>query len=134
VRTLDIQAFDDRSRPAGGHAVVRLMGLAGIPRSSAFVLRPLDATLVEQNPEVWPQGLSEPVETRPTEGGVELVLGVEFVDNPLLVPGTPVMIELPHEGAAGSTKAKTSANRKFYRRTFDIRTVNEIEPINRNHT
>ncbi len=101
MKTVDILAFEDRSRPAGGYAVICLLGLTAISRNATFVLRPLDGTLDAAEAEHWPKGESVPLETRTADGGIELVVGPGFVDNPLLVPGTPVVIDLPHEGVSG---------------------------------
>ena len=99
MRMIGVQAFEDPSKPEGGHAVILLRGLATAPDRPAFRLRPVDATAA--GPGDWPDDWHQAILARTTEQGVELVIGPEVADSPLLLPGTAVEIELPDLAVRG---------------------------------
>ena len=101
MKKVEISAFEDPAHPAGGYAVICLHGLTTISEHATFLLKPVD--IVEGNSEFerWPHGTHTPIETRVTADGVELVIGPDLIDNPVLLPGTTVRIDLPGEAVAG---------------------------------
>ncbi|MFM9941125.1 MAG: hypothetical protein ACKVP7_16715 [Hyphomicrobiaceae bacterium] len=93
MRTLDVDARSDDSRPEGGHAVLLFAGLELPAEPVRFILRPLD-------PHIDPDRLDELLEpqdaiaARAVEGGCELVLGPQTTAHPALETGAIVAIEL----------------------------------------
>lgn len=87
---MKIEVVPDQSVHTGGHAIIRLRGVALLPPGATFRIEPIDDTLADE--EGWPQGEILPIETRQTPDGLELRVGPEVVDAPLLEPGMPVTI------------------------------------------
>ena len=96
MRTLTVQAYEDLSRPEGGHAIIAVQGLDGAEEKLAFRLRPLDGG----GAAAWIDG-GKAISKRTTEEGVELVVGPEIADSEVLLPGTVVEIEFPKAGCRG---------------------------------
>ncbi|MEQ1696235.1 MAG: tetratricopeptide repeat protein [Hyphomicrobiaceae bacterium] len=92
---MKIEVFPDTSQPAGGHAIIRLKGIALLPPGTTFRIDPIDDSLDEGDFEGWPRGNLSPLDTRQTPEGIELRIGPDVVDAPLLEPGTPVTISVP---------------------------------------
>lgn len=92
---MKIEVFPDTSIPAGGHAIIRIKGMALLPPGATFRIDPIDDALDNGDPSGWPYGELHPIETRQTADGVEMRVGPEVVDAPLLEPGTPVTISVP---------------------------------------
>ncbi|HRD77667.1 MAG TPA: tetratricopeptide repeat protein [Hyphomicrobiaceae bacterium] len=90
-----LEVAEDKSRPEGGHAIIRLHGVAGLTTKPSFSIHPLDGDGPSQR-LVTDQ--YEPISSRETSEGTELVVGPDVVDNPALLPGTPVAIEVPSVG------------------------------------
>lgn len=90
-----IEVFPDTSQPMGGHAIIRLRGVAVWPPGATFRISPIDETLSDGQEAGWPHGDLYPLKTRQTPDGIELLVGPEIVDAPLLEPGTPVTISVP---------------------------------------
>ena len=90
-----IEVVADSSVPAGGHAIIRLRGVALLPPGATFRIEPIDDALDEGHDGGWPSGDLTPLETRQTADGVEMRIGPAVVDAPLLEPGTPVTISVP---------------------------------------
>ncbi len=90
-----IEVLPDTSQPAGGHAIIRLKGVALLPPGATFRIAPIDDTLADFEQPGWPHGDRHPLTTRQTPEGIELHVGPEIVDAPLLEPGTPVTISVP---------------------------------------
>lgn len=101
MKKVSVQAYEDRSRPEGGHAVVLLQGLDSIPTSTTFRIRPADSAASDAPPG-WPDGEHDPVLVRSTADGTELVIGPDVANNEFLVPGMVVELELPSVGASGT--------------------------------
>ncbi len=95
MTVMKIEIVPDPSQPAGGHAIIRLKGVALLPPGATFRIDPIDEALNDGDDEGWPQGERHPIETRQTPEGVELHIGPDVVDAPLLEPGTPVTISVP---------------------------------------
>lgn len=93
---MKIEVFPDLSHPSGGHAVIRLKGIALLPPGSTFRIDPIDDSLDDGDIEGWPHGDLFPLDTRQTPEGIELRVGPEVVDAPMLEPGTPVTISVPN--------------------------------------
>jgi len=93
---MKIEVFPDLSHPAGGHAVIRLKGIALLPPGSTFRIDPIDDSLDDGDIEGWPHGDLSPLDTRQTPEGIELRVGPDVVDAPMLEPGTPVTISVPN--------------------------------------
>ncbi len=85
----------DRADPgfAGATAALRLHGDVTLPADPIFRIDPIDEALLLE-PGGWPAGPRRPVEVRKTDGYVDLVLGADVLDSPLLEAGTPVVIEV----------------------------------------
>ena len=92
---MKIEVFPDTSQPAGGHAVIRLKGIALLPPGTTFRIDPIDDTLDDGAFNGWPCGDLSPLDTRQTPEGIEMRIGPDVVDAPLLEPGTPVTISVP---------------------------------------
>ena len=92
---MKIEVFPDTSQPAGGHAVIRLKGIALLPPGTTFRIDPIDETLDDGEFNGWPRGDLSPLDTRQTPEGIEMRIGPDVVDAPLLEPGTPVTISVP---------------------------------------
>ena len=90
---MKIEVYPDVSKPAGGHAIIRLRGVALLPPGATFRIDPIDDTMAG-DPD-WPNGDLKPLETRQTPEGIELRIGPDVVDAALLEPGTPVTISIP---------------------------------------
>jgi hypothetical protein len=90
---MKIEVVPDPSVSAGGHAIIRLKGVALLPPGATFRIDPIDDVLAED--DGWPLGDMRPLETRQTPEGLELRIGPDVVDAPLLEPGLPVTISVP---------------------------------------
>jgi hypothetical protein len=101
MRTIDVEVFDDQSRPGGGHAVILLCGLEGVPPRSVVRIRPLDSVPLAEVAGTRRELDRLPVAMRSTDRGVELVVGPEVVDNPQLLPGTATLVEVPAADVRG---------------------------------
>ena len=94
MNKIGVEAFDDRNRPEGGHAIILLMGLKAVPSRPSFLLRPAGTDEHAELPLAWPGGEHMPLTARVTTQGVELVVGPDLAENPELTPGTAVEIEI----------------------------------------
>ncbi len=93
MRSLDVDARNDDTRPEGGHAVLLFAGLEPPVGPVRFVLRPLDTHVDPDRLEE----LSEPqdaVAVQAVEGGCEIVLGPQTTAHLALETGSVVEIEL----------------------------------------
>ncbi len=88
-----IEAFEDRTRAEGGHAVILLTGLKVVPNRPAFRLRPAGLDEDAELPFAWPEGELLPATAKVTGRGVEVVVGPDIVENPLLAAGAAIEIE-----------------------------------------
>lgn len=100
MRTLTVQAYEDHSRPEGGHAVIVVHGLDAGEGRLSFRLRPLDAGRNADSEAAWLDS-GKSIEQRKTSDGVELLIGPEIADSEQLLPGTVVEIEFPQARARG---------------------------------
>lgn len=100
MKTVTIDASEDLTHPAGGYAVVLLRGATAKADSPQFRLRAVEGTNSTEGIE-WPHGLRRAQAVRSTDAGLELLLGPDIVDNPHLVPGTIVAIEVPEADSQG---------------------------------
>lgn len=101
MRQITVEAYEDESRPQGGHAVILLHGLDTVPDRPAFRLRPVDAVAAGADTRGQRARALSPLATRKTHQGIELLVGPEVVANPQLLSGTPVIIEVPEAGVRG---------------------------------
>lgn len=101
MKRVFVEAFEDESRPQGGHAVIVVQGVENLSDRPQFRLKPLDGGFIPVKRGNAKSTLLTPVSVRLTEVGVELVVGPEIVSNALLLAGTPVVIELPEPGVRG---------------------------------
>lgn len=99
MKKLSVDVFADKSRPEGGHAVIRLIGLERLPDSVTFRLKPVDSA--QQGEGAWSAGDRHPLVTRMTAEGAELVIGPDIVENPVFLPGTLTAIEIQNCGVRG---------------------------------
>jgi len=96
-----VLAYEDQGHPEGGHAVLVIPDLEGLPDGTTFQLRSPEEGAGSEVPEGWPRGHHFPVETRNAGNGAELVIGPAVADNEMLLPGTVVRIEIPSAGVWG---------------------------------
>ncbi len=101
MNRIEVQAFEDRIRPEGGHAVILLCGLKKVPSSPAFRLRLVDPGLEADGSVALPDGKQFPVTARLTSEGMVLVIGPDVADHPMLTPGVAVEIQAPDAGVSG---------------------------------
>lgn len=101
MRQITVEAYEDESRPQGGHAVILLHGLEQVPDRPAFRLRPVDAVVAGADRRGQRARTLAPLATRRTHQGIELLVGPDIVANPQLLSGTPVIIEVPEAGVRG---------------------------------
>lgn len=79
----------------GGHAALRITGLATLPADPTFRIDPIDDALSEAGDVDWPTGPRRPQAVIAQGGGAyDLVLGPDVLESPLLLPGTPVVISV----------------------------------------
>jgi TPR repeat protein len=90
---MKIEVVADPSVTTGGHAIIRLRGVALLPPGATFRIEPIDETLADEIG--WPVGDIQPIETRQTSDGMEMRVGPSVVDAPMLEPGMPVTISVP---------------------------------------
>lgn len=100
LKKISVQAYEDRSHPEGGHAILLLQGMATEPAPTMFRLKPVDATY-DAGAAGWPGGDLAPVAARATPEGLELVVGPDVTDSELLLPGIVVEIEVPEARVRG---------------------------------
>ncbi|MGE0697642.1 MAG: hypothetical protein AB7O57_00950 [Hyphomicrobiaceae bacterium] len=92
-----VLAFEDRSRPEGGHVALLLLGVRKLPSSARIELR-----LVGTDGGPASEGTSvEPISCGLTEDGLELKLGPEVTELPALMAGASVEVRLPALGLRG---------------------------------
>lgn len=90
MNMMKIEVVPDPSVTTGGHAIIRLKGVALLPPGATFRIDPIDEALADV--DGWPYGDLRPLESRQTPEGLELRIGPSVVDAPLLEPGVPVVI------------------------------------------
>ena len=95
MSAMKIEVVPDTSQPTGGHAIIRLRGIALLPPGATFRIDPIDETLNDGSFDGWPHGDLRPLDTRQTPDGIEMRIGPDVVDARLLEPGTPVTISVP---------------------------------------
>ncbi|MDX2290563.1 MAG: tetratricopeptide repeat protein [Hyphomicrobiaceae bacterium] len=93
-----IEIVPDASIQVGGHAIIRLKGLWLLPASATFRIEPIEEAGQTVALPGWPVGDLKPRDTRMTASGIELLIGPEVVDQPDLVPGTPVRLSIAAAG------------------------------------
>lgn len=91
-----IEVLADPTVKTGGHAVIRLRGVAILPPGATLRIEPIDESLAAD--DGWPNGEIKPLAMRQTPDGVELNVGPSVVDAPLLGPGVPVLITIAEAG------------------------------------
>ncbi|MGQ0671542.1 MAG: hypothetical protein ACT4N2_01500 [Hyphomicrobium sp.] len=100
MNKVSIQAYEDRSRAEGGHAVLLLHGITEPEGKVVFRIRVADATRAGDTGG-WIGGEHVPVGVKATDQGTELVVGPEVTESEHLLPGTVVELELSGSGARG---------------------------------
>jgi hypothetical protein len=65
---MKIEVVADPSVTTGGHAIIRLRGVALLPPGATFRIEPIDETLADEIG--WPVGDIQPIETRQTSDGM----------------------------------------------------------------
>ena len=101
MKKIIVEAFEDPSRPQGGHAVILLRGVDTIPERPSIRLRPVEIGEMGEVRGLWRGGRIEPVTTRSTPIGTELVVGPDIVGHPHLLAGMPIIIEVPEADVRG---------------------------------
>lgn len=79
----------------GGHTAIRISGAPALPADATFRIDPIDQPLQTADDLDWPTGPRRPMGVVQHEGAVDLVLGPDVLESPLLLPGTPVVISIP---------------------------------------
>jgi hypothetical protein len=94
-----IEIVRDAGVQGGGKALLLLHGLAEVPTPATFRIDLIDdEAMLAPARRGWPAGDLTPLSARLGEKGVELLIGPDVVDAPLLLPGTPVAISVPAAG------------------------------------
>lgn len=101
MKRLSIEAFEDRSHPTGGHAVMLLRGLDRLPEPAVFRLNIIDAAPENSTAPRLSAGNLKPTSMRLTPEGVEFNVGPDITACPQLLPGIAVEIEVPAVPAKG---------------------------------
>jgi len=96
---MKIEVVPDPSVTTGGHAIIRLRGVAILPPGATLRIDPIDESLADE--EGWPNGEFTPLDSRQTPDGLELRVGPDIVDAPLLEPGVPVTITVSEADLSG---------------------------------
>lgn len=96
MRPLVVEAYEDVTRPSGGFVVIRMDGLDDTSRTATFSLRPVDLSGGGAGDGQRLKRLTglKAVATRAAGDRHELIVGPDVVASPLLLAGTPVVIEL----------------------------------------
>ncbi len=92
MRTVTANAFEADAHPEGGHVVVLLHDVSSAPEACEFRIKPSDQ---DGTLEGWPKGVLKPLDAKATPAGLELLIGPDVTNSPVLAPGTGVEIELP---------------------------------------
>ena len=101
MKRVEIEAFEDRSRPEGGHAVIVLRGIEGVSGCPAFRLRPVEAGGAGSPLPPWAVRELKPLAVEMRDGSAGLIVGPELTDSPALQPGVPLEISVPALGVRG---------------------------------
>lgn len=101
MKLVEIEAFEDRTRPEGGHAVIVLRGVESVAGCPAFRLRPVDGGRDGGRLPPWAERELEPLAVETRDGSAGLIVGPELTGNPTLQPGLPLEISVPALAARG---------------------------------
>lgn len=99
-----------------GRAAIRVRGLDSLPADPTFRIDPVDPALAEGGDVEWPSGPRRPTAVLATDDGIDLVLGPDVLESPLLLPGTPVEVSLIDVPAAAHIVWPAIATRTRRRR------------------
>ena len=93
-----VNVFEDRSVAGGGHAVIRVAGIASSPDNPPYAIRRLGYDKNNLGYDGWqgPDAWLQPMATVVHNAGVDLRVGPEVVD--VIDVGTPIEIEIPSLG------------------------------------
>lgn len=101
MSTIRVEVVDlgkaDAAAGSGGAAplaALRLHGDVALPVDPIFRIDPIDDALLADDGGGWPAGPRRPLDVRRGSGYVDLLLGVDVLESPLLEAGTPVVIEV----------------------------------------
>lgn len=75
-------------------AALRLHGAVTLPPDPIFRIDPIDDALLADETGGWPAGPRRPLDVQFGDGYVDLLLGADVLESPLLEAGTPVTIEV----------------------------------------
>ncbi len=101
MHSITVEAFADDGHPEGGYAIIVLGGLTELAPRPRFRLKPVDVGGHADPRTLWSGKPLLPVTACITERGAELVVGPDVVGHPMLLAGTPVVIELAEAGVRG---------------------------------
>lgn len=87
-----LEVLPETAQRDGGHAIIRLRGIEALSPTTTFRIEPVDDEAGTTAFEGWPSAAQTPLEIRPTDGGFDLLVGPDVVDNVNLRAGTPVAI------------------------------------------
>ena len=96
-----IFVFQDATLPDGGRAIIRFNGVAALAPGFKFRIESLAEPHGTAASADWPNGELSPIDMRQTSEGLEILVGPEIVDAPLLRPGVLVRISVPDAGIEG---------------------------------
>ena len=94
--SVKLEVVPETAQRDGGHAIIRLKGVSDLAPSTTFRIEPVDDDVAATDLDGWPKGAQTPLEIRPTDGGYDLLVGPDVVDNVNLRAGTPVEIGRAH--------------------------------------
>jgi Sel1 repeat len=89
---IKLEVVPEAAQRDGGHAIIRIKGVADMPSNATFRIEPVDDDAAPGGLDGWPKGPLTPMEVRPIDGGYDLLVGPDVVDNANLRAGTPVAI------------------------------------------
>lgn len=94
MRRVDAEARDDVSHVEGGRAILVLRDIDTVPNATAVLLRPQSTETTADTLGLLKNPV-QPLSAKIVDGALELLVGPDVTEHPLLLPGTPVEIELP---------------------------------------
>ena len=101
MKRISVQAFEDRGQADGGHAILLLDGVMSIPQRSTFKLRATEPREAGADGVLWQDSEIVALETRLGSKGIELVIGPDVAEDPGLMAGAVMELEIPEAGLRG---------------------------------
>lgn len=94
MKSVDVEAAEDRTRADGGHAIILLRGLTTMPDYPAFRLKPLETGGLAPGAAPWMDTDLMPLDVTLTKEGIAILVGPDVADSAMLLPGTAIEISM----------------------------------------